>query len=297
MGDGAAVINGSGTIKLTSKGRLLNIGSDRAKRQLTLDGVTLAGLPDNDHPLVGIHENGALILKSGAITGNTYNSNEWANGGGVEVHKGTFTMEGGAISGNSVNGKEGSEGGGVNIGEASVFTMSGGEISGNSAKSTAGRYTNGGGVKVDKGTFTMSGGAITDNTATAAVTGMGGGVRIDESVFTMSGGEISGNTAKGGTGAAGGGIYIGPKSTFIMEGGTVYGSVGNLPDGADKSLANIVLGRGGVTLHLFEGTAKWGTGGAYTKGGIPQTGGSDIVQVDEFIAGSTGDTLIAIPAK
>jgi hypothetical protein len=38
------------------------------------------------------------------------------------------------------------------------------------------------------------------------------------------------------------------------------------------------------------GTAvlKWGTGGTYTKGGVAQTGGSDI--------GRTNDTLIAIPA-
>ncbi|MDR1468982.1 MAG: hypothetical protein LBT00_06785, partial [Spirochaetaceae bacterium] len=99
VGDGAAVINGSGTINLTSKGRLLNIGSDKGKRQLTLDGVTLVGLPDNDNPLVGIYENSALILKSGAITGNTRLSDKHASGGGVEVHKGTFTMEGGTISG------------------------------------------------------------------------------------------------------------------------------------------------------------------------------------------------------
>jgi hypothetical protein len=296
MGDGTAVIAGTGTISLTSKGRLLNIGSDKGKRQLTLDGVTLVGLSDNDSPLVGVYENGALVLKSGAITGNARVNDEWAGGGGVEVHKGTFTMEDGAISGNSAEGKDGSGGGGVNIGEEAVFTMSGGEISGNSAKSTAGRYANGGGVSVNKGTFTMSGSAITGNTATAAVTGMGGGVRIDESVFTMSGGEISGNTAKGGTGAAGGGIYTGPKSTFIMEGGTVYGSVGNLPDGVDESFANIMLGRGSsATLHLFEATAKWGTGGTYTKGGVPQSGGSDIVQVDKSIAGSTDDTLIAAP--
>ena len=96
MGDGAAVIAGTGTIYLKSKGRLLNIGGDQGKRQLTLDGVTLVGLADNDSPLVGVGENAGFILKSGAITGNTCQ-----NGGGVEVNRGTFTMEGGAISGNT----------------------------------------------------------------------------------------------------------------------------------------------------------------------------------------------------
>jgi hypothetical protein len=46
--DGAAVIAGTGTINLKSKGRLLNIGTDKGRRQLTLDGVTLVGLADND---------------------------------------------------------------------------------------------------------------------------------------------------------------------------------------------------------------------------------------------------------
>jgi hypothetical protein len=90
MGDGATVIAGTGIIHLKSKGRLLNIGSDQALRQLTLDGVTLAGLPDNDSSLIGIGENSELIMKSGAITGNTHASDEWAGGGGVawKVHHG-----------------------------------------------------------------------------------------------------------------------------------------------------------------------------------------------------------------
>jgi hypothetical protein len=62
--DGSGVIDGTGTIRLASKGRLLNIGSDTARRTLTLDGVTLVGLPDNDSSLVGIGENGELILKA-----------------------------------------------------------------------------------------------------------------------------------------------------------------------------------------------------------------------------------------
>jgi hypothetical protein len=112
IGEGAAAINGSGTINLKSKGRLLNIGSDKELKQLTLDGVTLVGLPDNDQPLVGIYENSEFIMKSGKITGNTRNDKDWASGGGLEVNRGTFTMEGGEISGNAAKGERGGSGGG-----------------------------------------------------------------------------------------------------------------------------------------------------------------------------------------
>jgi hypothetical protein len=349
MGDGEAVIAGTGTINLTSKGRLLNIGSDKGKRKLTLDGVTLVGLPDNDSSLVGIGENGELILKSGAITGNTYNSNDLAGGGGVDVWHGTFTMEGGAISGNSANGKDGEDGrgGGVDIGGKAVFTMTGGEISGNTAQGrnalgggvngdgeasftlsggaisgntlTASRNAGGGGVNLNHGSFTMTGGTITANTASGDNEGMGGGVRLGmSSTFTLTGGTITGNSAKGkavsGNGGGirvengsvftmkggaisgntagdgrGGGVIVqmGDSPTvFIMEGGTIYGKADNLPAGTDASLANSA--RQGASLLVSRSTAKWGTGGAYTKGGASQTGGSDI--------GDTDDTLIAVPA-
>jgi hypothetical protein len=356
VGDGKATINGSGTINLKSKGRLLNMGSDQALRQLTLDGVTLVGLSDNDSSLVGIHENGALVMKSGAITGNTRNDKDWASGGGVDVWHGTFTMEGGEISGNSASGKDGAGGGGVRIGEDATFTMSGGTISGNSVNSNE-KYGEGGGVNVWKGTFIMEGGAISGNSAKGGEGASGGGVRVgEESVFTMTRGEISGNSATannrsiqgGGVGVSkgtftmeggaitgnsartgggvvidgngtftmeggvisgnsaeyGGGLHIGGNgngSTFIMKGGTIYGSVNHLPAGTNASLANSAGpgdsgSGGGAALQVQTGVraanpAKWGTGGTYTIDGVNQTGGSVIV------VGDTDNTLIAIPAK
>jgi hypothetical protein len=129
-GDGTAVIAGTGTIYLKSKGCLLNIGSDKG-RQLTLDGVTLVGV-DNSEPLVGVN-NGGFVLKSGAITGNTRTSDEWADDGGVGVwESGLFTMEGGTISGNTALGGKRGGGGGVTV-DKGTFAMSGGTISGNSA--------------------------------------------------------------------------------------------------------------------------------------------------------------------
>jgi hypothetical protein len=117
-----ATINGSGTIRLNSKGVLLRIAgnSNGATRKIILDGVTLTGLADNSDQLVNIREGGELVLKSGVISGNTVQSGEWAEGGGVCVEGGTFTMKGGAISGNTAD-----SGGGVEVHQG-TFTMEGG---------------------------------------------------------------------------------------------------------------------------------------------------------------------------
>jgi hypothetical protein len=259
--DGETVINGSGTIRLQSKGCLLNIWS--GKRHLTLDGVTLLGIADNTHPLVQVGGGGELVMKSGAITGNARIGR--SPGGGLVVHdKGTtFTMEGGAISGNSTQDKENASGGGVFVG--------------------------------NDATFTMSGGAITDNSATGGTYANGGGVFISDAVFTMSGGTISGNAAASGNGGNGGGVRVsGSISTFTMQGGTIYGKADSLPAGTDASLANSA--RGGASLDVYKSTAKWGRGGTY-KGGESQTGGGDIVHSDPDSHVGTDATLIAIPAK
>jgi hypothetical protein len=152
-----------------------------ASTKLTLDGVTLVGLEDNSEALVYVGLGGQVVMKSGAITGNTHAGNDWVYGGGVEIREGgTFTMEGGTISGNTAQ--------------------------------------------------------------------YGGGVRIDQ-------------------------------STFVLEDGRIQGGMDN--DGFTKNTAS-----SGAALSLDSSTATWGTGGAYTKGGAAQTGGSDI--------GDSDDTLIAI---
>jgi hypothetical protein len=260
--DGTTVINGNGTINLKSKGRLLSIGE---RRKLTLDGVTLVGLADNNESLVNVSEGGEFVLKSGKITGNIYNSNDWADGGGVRVWEGTFTMEGGTISGNKVIGDRGASGGGVGIG-------------GNGA------------------TFTMSSGTITSNSCN----GFGSGINVDGATFIMQGGTISANF-----GGANGGVWLQNKSTFIMEGGTIYGKADSLPAGTDASLANSINGNWGVALGVYNNsTARWGTGGTYTRGRISKTGGSDITDFNPNLEGTpssrngtTDETLIAIPAR
>jgi hypothetical protein len=325
LGEGTMLINGSGTISLKSKGRILNVGK---KANLTLEGVALVGIADNDSSLVQVE--GELLMKSGAITGNTRISVEqWGydGGGGVFVsNKGQFVMEGGEISGNSVTGVRargggvildndgvfimkagkitgnsaigsiGATGGGVNVGRPgssgpkdSVFTMEGGEISGNNA---AGKeWVNAGGVAVS-GTFTMSGGIISGNTISGKEA-KGGGVKVEGGIFTMQGGTIAGNSASGSGMSFGGGVYA-ERGPFILQGGTIYGKAATLPAGVDPSLANSFSGSASITSGAAvnangNNKGKWGTGGTYTKGGVPQTGGSDITTTDE--------TLIAIPAQ
>ena len=299
----AITINGNGTINLTSKGQLINWGGDGNGKKLTLDGVTLVGVPDNDSALVNVGEGAELVMKSGAIRGNTSTSNDYAGGGGVNLWHGTFTMEGGAISGNSALGTRGSSGGGVSIGEGSVFTMSGGTITDNNALANnahgggGGAYVNeggtfileggaisgnfaksdGGGVYVHMGTFTMKGGTISGNiTGPDPREGASGGGVLVNGTFTMEGGTISGNTAAD---EGGGGVGVYRQGTFIMIGGTIYGS----NEGNNSNTAPT-----GAAVMAY-GTARWGTGGTYTKGGVNQSGGGNI--------GNTNDTLIAIPAR
>ncbi|GHT69121.1 hypothetical protein FACS1894110_17990 [Spirochaetia bacterium] len=229
LGEGAVVINGSGTISLKSKGRLLNING---KKHLTLEGVTLTGLPDNDNSLVQLGGGGEFVMKSGAITGNTLTG----SGGGVRVRENAiFTMEGGAITGNTTT--TGS-GGGVRVDENAIFTMKGGAITGNTATGAAG------GVAVNgNAIFTMEGGEISGNTTT----GSGGGVRVDENAtFTMKDGEISGNTAA----KFGGGVLVNKSGIFSKTGGTIYGDTDNIhTPGSTENTSNIghavFLGRGG----------------------------------------------------
>jgi hypothetical protein len=269
---GPAVISGSGTINLASKGCLLNI--HKGSKKFTLDGVTLVGLKDNDRSLVQVGEGGAFILKSGRVTGNTVVK---GSGGGVRFNSsGTFTMSGGMINENTAV-----SGGGV-WGENGTFTMEGGMILGNSASS------NGGGVAaLYECAFTMKGGEISNNSAGEG----GGGVAVrGNSVFTMEGGTIAGNTADN---YGAGGVFVATKM-FTLKGGRIQGSTDS--DGFAKNTAG---GNWAVqsALSVWKGgTAKWGAGGTYTKGGVPQSGGGDITSVlggNEW--SGTSDTLIAAP--
>jgi hypothetical protein len=278
MGSAASegTINGSGTIQLKGTGQLLIVegNENHSTRTLTLDGVTLVGVANNDQSLVAMNNGGEFIMKSGTISGNTFNGNgDWAGGGGV------------------------------NIGGGSTFTMESGTISGNTVK--ANRWSRGGGVCIDGGTFNMKGGEISGNTAAVPETGDnggGGGVfGTRGSTFIMEGGTISGNKLTGGVGGDSGGVRVETNAVFTLKGGTIYGKAESLPAGVDASLANSSARNAALSLGNQDdgqgfAAVKWGTGGTYTKGGESQTEGSDIVPHTEGENCGTDDTLIAIPA-
>jgi hypothetical protein len=275
---------------------------------------------------VDVESGGTFTMQGGVISGNTAQGGEEGNGGGVLVRgKSVFTMTGGKISGNraGTGGEKLGLGGGVKVQNGGMFTMEGGEISGNTAQS--GEHAEGGGVRVsdDGSEFTLKGGTISGNSAAGENYGVGGGVMVyNGATFTMGGGAISGNTASGKEGSdgggvrvvgetatftmeggtisgnrakVGGGVEVGTSGTFTLEGGTIYGKTDKLPGGADAKLANIAEGGNSAALNKHKSTAKWGTGGEYTKGGETQTGGNDIVTSDGDSA-ATDETLIAVPA-
>jgi hypothetical protein len=266
-------INGSGTIRLVSRGSLFWVDGNRAARTLTLEGVTLDGLTkggadgdteDNDEPVVGIGEGGVFVMKSGLIRGNTNtrDDDDWSAGGGVGVWEGgTFTMEGGRISGNRAIGRKGGAGGGVALYKG-TFTMKGGEISDNSTSGAEGAT---GAVAVgEDSTFTMEGGKISGNSAQGGSWANGGGVWVHEGVsFTMEGGEISGNTAQGGSWANGGGVWVeGEDASFTMKNGEISGNTAQ--DGSEGGSG------GGVSVNdstftmsggaIYGNTAEYGGG-------------------------------------
>jgi uncharacterized repeat protein (TIGR02543 family) len=171
------------TIELTNDiqltGVLLKIPSNKI--------ITLTG----SFKLVGADADVTLYVDDYAvltIDGITVTHNAGGIGNGIYVRGlGELILKSGAISGNTtVTSGLGTTGAGVfNLGD---FTMNGGEISNNKA------YSYGGGVD-NTGTFTMNGGTISDNIAEGGL-GLGGGIfTYNYYTVIINGGEISNNTA------------------------------------------------------------------------------------------------------
>lgn len=171
---------------------------------------------------------------------------------GVSLTKGhnnlettTFTIQDNASVSDNGTGSGIEGGAGVGVGEDCLFIMKD-----DASVSNNRGYAYGGGVCVDGGTFNMYGGTLSGNTV--GYFG-GGGVYVGTSLsrvgtFNMYGGTVSGNKA---TDGYGGGVYVDASCTFIMSGGTVYGS-------DEPSLVNTAR-ISGAALYS-EGTAKYGDG-------------------------------------
>jgi hypothetical protein len=179
--------------KLTLDG---TVTLDGLSTETTYPGTTtpypqgIGGDATNNTSVV-VHVEGELDMKGGTITGNNNTDPVHVGGGGVRVGNEStakFIMSGGVITGN----KTARNGGGVNVHSGTFIMQDSAEISGNSAAGS-GKY--GGGVCVRRGgRFTMQGGVIKGNNAV-----YGGGVGVEDdkddgTSFTMEGGTIYGDT-------------------------------------------------------------------------------------------------------
>jgi len=272
-------------IALIGQGSLLSIG---ANQTVTMRGLTLRGVTDNDASLVcigggtfsmtggtvssnttfasggGVYVggNGKFNMTGGSVTDNTARQ----NGGGVFVESGgSFTMSGSAMISN--NGTTYANGGGVYV-EGGEFAMSGdAEVSGNKV-GFSGNGGTGGGVYVNGGTFTMSGSAkVSGNRASSpAEKGHGGGVYVYEGTFTIKdSAEVSNNTANGN----GGGVYVIDGGAFAMSGGKVSGNEAD--NGGGVSVENGTFTMSGGTVG--GSTAAEGNKAAIDGGGVYVHGG------------------------
>jgi hypothetical protein len=260
LGDNA-IFTVNGTVNAKAGG--INVDS-AAAGSATINGSGTISLQSKGC-LLNIGGNKKLILDGVTLVGLPDNSDTL-----VRTEGGEFVLKSGKITGNTIVTEGGTPGGGVLInGSSGVFTMTGGEISGNNAREA-------GGVAISTGTFIMEGGMILGNTGWYM-----GGVSIGHgATFIMEGGAIFGNTAEdfGGVGIVNG--------TFTLKGGRIQGSTDS-----DSFAKN--TGNNAATLRVMNNsTAKWGMGGTYTKGGVPQTGNTDIVRLEAGFGG-TNDTLIA----
>jgi hypothetical protein len=226
----------------------------------TMDNVTVSGNTADSHG-GGVYFTGTTFtVNGGTISGNTTNG----YGGGVYFYSGgDFIMEGGTIIGGEApsdanialdGGGVFFDGYGVEYDHSGDFTMRGGSISGNNAIAPDAYSGNGGGVYVTGGTFEITGGTISNNRATTN----GGGVYITGSgtTFKMSGStaNISGNnaTSTDPSYGNGGGVYV-SYGTFIMEGGTIGGSVADA-NTAENGGGVYITGSG--TSFTMSGNAK-----------------------------------------
>jgi len=197
--------NGNEVLTIDSPGSLLRVGV----RNVTVENLTLQGLPNNTHPLVYINMQSSFTMNSGAkVTGNINPTSGGYNiGGGVSISTGaTFTMNGGEVSSNTA-----SAGGGVYFFGSGTFILNDGKVSGNTGTSGGGGVYDSGGTKIN-----MTGGEISGNISGS----MGGGVYLSSATFNMTGGKISGNQAT----SFGGGVIIRSTGKFYIETGAVYGS-------------------------------------------------------------------------
>ncbi|MDR1231699.1 MAG: hypothetical protein LBK61_09890 [Spirochaetaceae bacterium] len=242
--------------------------------------VTKCGWENKGYGAVYVDNGGSVLMTGGSINNNT------PYRGAVALYQNsTFTMTGGEIRKNTSS----NYGGGIyaygksgNETDSPTLALVGGNILNNTATAGAGIYAlntlakftigsnegdgpvisyneavfSGGGIEVSNAgeNIEMKSGTISDNTVTSEEDGFGGGVTVsanlDNVTFTMSGGEISHNTATSGGGVSLFSNKADKKISFILSGGTIYGS------NSDAEKANVSTTSGSAAIYQKASTAE-----------------------------------------
>lgn len=176
----------------------------------------------------GIYCLGALVLNSGAVTGNTCAQTEsyYGTGGGIYVNNGSFTMNGGVVSHNVAHGG----GAGIHSLSAKSCVITSGTITENTS------VNKGGGIRI-KGRAQISGCTITNNSVGGDNQSFGGGVYLEDGTLTMGDCTITGNSAtmKG-------------DDLFQLKGGIVINGCVTMENIANYNDFNITIEDGGQLI-------------------------------------------------
>lgn len=270
---GGVHVNTGGNITLGSG---LTISGNTANDEATGSAATMDATGDN---WSGVEKNG------------THSNNGY--GGGVLIDSGTCTVEGATITDNSA-----AVGGGgialvmLNVSDSGLddvlvvnFTMNSGNISGNT---TAG---NGAGVylmtnKAKENIISVHGEEGSEGYLKAIAKLKDQNILTDEPVAEINGGTVSGNNADNN----GGGLYLGEKTKFIINAGSVsenkavngagvYVASGTAEINGGTMSGNIASGDGGA-LYV-SGTATMADG-AISGNKAAQNGGALYITGGDF---------------
>lgn len=262
-------------------GHVIEVFGDLTIRDSGTNGRITGGYATNGGG-INVH-GGTFVLESGTIR-----ENHATNGGGIYVNDGSCTIKGGSVSSN-----EATKGGGIYINSESKssLTVTGGSILNNEASEA------GGGILCFKA-MSLSNCEVTNNTAATK----GGGIYHEASEsITLTNVDIKGNTVyKDSDGSGyGGGLFVEKGSTTI-NGGTINGNFAKTEGGAIYTNADNTIALNNVTVSRNKSDSIGGafyvqTGhivmedGQVSKNESPSAGGVNVTDKTSFAA--TGVTF------
>lgn len=166
---------------------------------------------------------------TGTLTAKVDSSAQSAIGGNACEAAGTIVINGGKVTATASNGAATGIGGGGSSGgdggAGGTITINGGTVNATGADWNTGI---GGGSWASAGNITINGGIITAQGKTGESGGIGCSSSGDGGSITINGGTITATGAHSGIGGAGFQDYSKTKSTFIVNGGSINGTLSNI---------------------------------------------------------------------